>query len=380
MTLASPVPSTSLSPATLVQSAILAPSPDNNQPWRFAWEKDQLSVFLDPGRALPSDVHSMFDLIGLGATIENACIRARQLGYEPQVRYVPLAPGGNGGETPRLISTICFVPGAQPDPLFAHLASRTTCRRLYSTRPPAEDALARLTEAANGFSEVQLDWVADRRRIRALARLIAASDRIRFEYEPFHNELVRQLRFSPAEAERTRDGLDLRTLELPPGASLLLRFLRPWSRMRWVHRLRLGGLLSFPSALAVRHSGAIGVLSVRGPASDQFLEGGRALQRVWLTTQAEGLSFQPLGSLPIFFAHAKLLEGRRLSPRHFSLVQKLIGRFTAISPSTRDRLLLLLFRIGNSAAPRFHSLRRPADDVFPPLDTSRNSCGPQCNE
>jgi hypothetical protein len=210
--------------------------------------------------------------------------------------------------------------------------------------------------------------------------LIAASDRIRFQYEPFHNELVRQLRFSPAEAERTRDGLDLRTLELPPGAGLLLRFLRPWSRMRWVHRLGLGGLLTFPSALAVRHSGAIGILSVREATSEQFLKGGRALERVWLAAQAQGLSFHPLGSLPIFFAHAKLLDGRKLSPRHFSRVQELIGLFAAISPPTRDRVLLLLFRIGSSAAPRFRSLRRPVDEVFTPLDSGHDARGPRCNE
>ena len=43
----------------------LAPSPDNNQPWRFAGSDEQLSVYLDPQRALPSDVNAMFDLVGV---------------------------------------------------------------------------------------------------------------------------------------------------------------------------------------------------------------------------------------------------------------------------------------------------------------------------
>ena len=44
--------------ADLVRAAVLAPSPDNNQPWRFAAQANRLLVYLDPSRALPSDVHS----------------------------------------------------------------------------------------------------------------------------------------------------------------------------------------------------------------------------------------------------------------------------------------------------------------------------------
>ena len=57
-----------LSHLELVRAAVLAPSPDNNQPWRFAGSDEQLSVYLDPQRALPSDVNAMFDLVGVGAS------------------------------------------------------------------------------------------------------------------------------------------------------------------------------------------------------------------------------------------------------------------------------------------------------------------------
>ena len=310
-------PATSLPPRQfshleLVVRAVFAPSPDNNQPWRFAGGDEQLSVYLDPQRALPSDVNAMFDLVGVGAAVENACIAARQVGLAPLVEYsdAPISAIQEGVEP---AARVTFQPGGQPDPLFPHLATRCTCRRLYAARPVAEDSLARLAEAAQEFPDVRLDWVADRPRIRAFARLIAASDRIRFEYEPFHNEVFRQLRFSAEEAERTRDGLDVRTLELPPGAALLLRQLRPWRRMRWIHRLGLGWILTVPSALSVRKSGALGILSVPEAAVRQWLQGGRAFQRIWLAAQAEGLSLQPLGSLPIFAAHLEQYQGRKLA-------------------------------------------------------------------
>ena len=164
------------------------------------------------------------------------------------------------------------------------------------------------------MAQVQIDWITDRPRIRAFARVVASSDRFRFQYEPFHHEIYRQLRFSREEAERTRDGLDLRTLELPPGTSLILRFLRPWKRMQWIHRLRLTGLLTFPSSLSVWKSGALGVLSIPAPAIEHFIAGGRAFQRIWLAAQGESVSLQPLGSLAIFLGQMEQLAGAT-SPR-----------------------------------------------------------------
>jgi hypothetical protein len=357
----------------LVRAAVLAPTPDNNQPWRFVSQGERLLVHLDPTRALPSDVNSMFDLIGLGAAVENAAIAARQMGYEPSVEYAPVTAGSavENGSQPAV--TMTFTPGGRPDPLYGQLEDRCTCRKLYKTRPLARQSLEALADAAKGFSEVQLDWITDRARIRALARVMAASDRIRFEYEPFHNELFRQLRFTVDEAERTRDGLDLRTLELPPGAGLMLRPLGSWSRMKWVHRLGLGRLLTAPSALSVRLSGAIGVLSVAQPTSAGFLQGGRAFERIWLAAQAENLALQPLGSLSIFSAHLKLLAGKKLCQPHKERIGRLIGRFGELAPTVTERTLLIMFRLGHAAPPKRRSLRRPAEAVF---ETAPQNEGP----
>ena len=359
-------PSQQPSHIELVRAAVLAPTPDNNQPWRFVSEKDRLLVHLDPSRALPSDVKSMFDLIGLGAAIENASITARQMGYEPNIEYASSTTGSatENGSGPAV--TMTFTPGGRPDPLYRQLEARCTCRKLYSTRPVAQKSLDTLADAGKGFSDVQLDWITDRSRIRALARVMAASDRIRFEYEPFHNELFRQLRFTVDEAERTRDGLDLRTLELPPGAGLMLRSLGSWSRMKWVHRLGLGRLLTVPSALSVCKSGAIGVISVAEPTSASFLQGGRAFERIWLAAQAETLALQPLGSLSIFSAHLEILGGEKLSQRHKERIGRLIDRFGKLAPMATGRTLLILFRLGHSAPPRHRSLRRPAEEVLGP--------------
>lgn len=346
----------------LVEKAVLAPSPDNNQPWQFVASKEHLDVYLDPSRALPSDVNRMFDLMGIGAAIENADIAARQCGFTLEVS-TPLACGTTGAE-PHPVARLTPVPGGTPDPLHDWLDQRVTNRKLYTARPLAEGVLSRLSAVVSPPGEVQVDWIADRSRIRAFARLIAISDRFRFEYEPFHHEVFRQLRFSAAEAERTRDGLDVRTLELPPGAAAALALLRPWPRMRFLNRTRLGRLLTVPSALSVWRSGALGLLTLPEATTAGFLAGGRAFQRIWLAAQSEHLALQPLGSLPILIAQMEQLGGKNLTPSHQRLAQRLQTRLSALVPSTAGRTLLMVFRVGQAARPAVRALRRKAEDVF----------------
>ncbi len=348
----------------ILRAAVLAPTPDNNQPWQFAWQENRLLVFLDPGRALPSDVHSMFDLMGIGAAVENAGIAARWHGHRGEVTCELPSAAEASSAGPRLAASVRFEPGAERDPLRDALETRCTNRKLYSSKPLEEEVLAELARSVAGFGSVQLEWIADRKGIRAFAKVVAASDRFRFGYEPFHKEIFRQLRFSAREAEQTRDGLDVRTLELPPSAALMLRVLRPWNRMRWLQRLGLGGLLTIPSRLSVWKSGAVGVLSVAEAEAAQYLEGGRALERIWLAAQRNGIALQPLGSLAIFLAQLLQLDGRNLTPSHQALAARLAQRLTELVPSMEGRTLLMLFRLGRAADPRVRSLRRPVEHVI----------------
>lgn len=347
----------------LVAAAVLAPTPDNNQPWRFSTREDRLLIHLDRQRALPSDVNGMFDLVGVGAAIENAAIAARQANCELKAEYHG-SLDGLADETLRHVATLTCSGGGEPDSLHPFLSKRCTCRKLYSTRPVDPETLARLGAELARFSGIELEWVADRPRIRAFARVVASSDQYRFQYRPFHEEIFRQLRLTPGEVEATRDGLDLRSLELPPGATLLLRWMRPWHRMQWLQRLRLDRALTLPSLLSVWKSGALGAISVPEPGLAQFLEGGRAFQRLWLAVAREGLFLHPLGSLPVFLAHLEQLAGEKINAAHQKLAGRLGTRLRELVPSTRDRTLLMLFRIGHSSPPAVGSLRRPVAEVM----------------
>jgi nitroreductase len=351
-----------------VQAAIQAPTPDNNQPWKYIATGNRLEIYLDPKRALASDVNSMFDLIGIGAAVENGVIAGRQMGHCSEVISTDALRGQFSSEGDRLIATIEFQGESKPDPLHEQISTRCTNRNLYRTERVSSTKLEKLAQEAQEFPQVQIDWVDDRSRIGQFAKLIAASDRLRFEYQPFHQELFEQLRFTVKEAEATRDGLDVRTLELPPGVASVIHWLRYWSRMQRINRLGLGPMLTFPSWLSVRKSGALGVLSLPEASADQFLQGGRAFQRIWLAASAAGLALQPLGSLPIFIGQLQQLEGKNLHARHQKLASQLQAKLEQLVPATVERTLLMVFRLGHAKPPKVRSLRRPKQDVLEQLD------------
>ena len=348
----------------LVKAATLAPSADNNQPWRFVVDNNRIIALLDRHRALPSDVDSMFDLLSMGAALENMRIAAAQFGYCTQIKPLPKGVTGSYGPETESVAMLQFSRGAEPDPLFDVVAGRHTCRKLYAKRPPDAESLTKVTRAIDQFSGVELEWVTSRRDICACAKLIAVGDLVRLEAKEFHAELFRQLRFSAAQVEQTRDGLDVRTLELPPGGTSMLKCLRSWNRMRWIHRLRLGWMLAVPTWRSVRHSGAIGILSVDQSDTAAFLQGGRAFERLWLTVNDEGLSLQPLGSLPIYAAHLDHPGSITLQPQHQQTIRRQLDRLAQIAPQSSNRRLLMMFRIGYATRPRHRSLRRRSDSFI----------------
>jgi hypothetical protein len=348
----------------LVRAAALAPSPDNNQPWQFFHGDAYIDVGLDASRCLPSDVNSMFDLTALGAALENLAIAASEQEFEVRVEFLSRSGAANG------VARASWSPGAEPDRLFPFLRRRHTSRRFYARTPVRAAVLDELALEASGTPGVQIHWLKEREEIDSFARIVGKSDRLRFESQAFHQELFRQLRFKPSEAAATRDGLDLRALDLPPFGWLALRIIQNWRLLAFANRFWASGLLAWPSAQTVKRSGAIGLLTVDEPSAVGFFRGGRAFQRLWLAATAQGLQLHPLGSLPIFLAHLDQLNGEQLSPAQRRLAQQVKLAFGEIAPEAAGRTLQIAFRLGYGPGATFRSLRRSISDL---TSTSQDS-------
>ncbi len=339
---------------SLLYAATLAPSPDNNQPWLFESRPDgELHLLHDRTRALPSDVGDMFSMIALGAALENLCLAAGNLGWRALVRY----PADENGH--EVVAAIRFVEGGEADPLADFLEVRCCNRKPYPRRPISDESRSQMQASIASQETARLHWLSDRPSIRKLAGIVADADRIRFEHRPFHTELFHQLRFTPREAESTRDGLDVRCLELPLGAASILRWLRHWPLVKHLNRLGLSRLMSFSSAMQVWRTGTMGLLTTTDTSRLGYLQAGRAMQRVWLTASKLGLAFHPLGSVPIFLSHLARGTANDLPSCYRLRVENLADRFEKLFPQATGQGLVVLFRLGEASGGA-RSLREPA--------------------
>ncbi|OYW47271.1 MAG: Tat pathway signal protein [Sphingomonadales bacterium 32-68-7] len=183
----------------LIRYATLAPNGHNAQPWRFAAAPGLITLRPDLARRTPvvdPDDHHLF--VSLGCAAENLALAAAARGYAGE----PVFAAAGGG-------TIAFAhrPGrARPSALFEAILVRQSTRAEYDGRAVAPSALQMLAEAARN-PLVDLVLITERSALGAIRDLVVTGNSAQMADAAFVRELKSWLRFNPAQALRTRDGL-----------------------------------------------------------------------------------------------------------------------------------------------------------------------------
>ncbi len=341
---------------SLLKHAVLAPSGDNCQPWRFRPGDSSLEIW-----NVPEADTSLFNfgqrasIIAHGSAIENICIAARARGLRPDV--APLPDAGK----PELVSVMSFTE-FQPtqEPLLPMIAARTTNRRLYERgelAPEQQDSLARHTEGG-GFVRL----VTRQAEVAGLARTIALNDAIAFENEHIHAFLFDHIRWSEEEAERTRDGLFVGTLELKAPDKIGFRFLKNWGLARLLIPLGVPKIIAQNAFRLAASASAIGVIAMPDDSLSSYLTGGRLFQRVWLDATRLGLAFHPMAGVACLIQRVRAGITDRLSDKHCAqLIEADIALRKAFG--LKDEAMIMTFRAGFAPPPTARSVRRAVDDV-----------------
>jgi hypothetical protein len=327
------------------------------QPWRFVWDGEKLACWIDEARAGTFlDVDNLASLIALGASVENLALASTSLGRAATVDTLP-EPG-----QPLLACQMRFGARATMEtaPLFEFVPQRVTNRRLAPPR-----SLEAVDEAClRGALELEgarLHLVTERESMAQVGAWLGRTDRLRFLSPVMHAELIRELRWSAEEVARTRDGVDLATLDVSASDRAVLRLLSAPSTMSRLKRMGGGAALERPSEKAVAASSALALLSVPGTSRPSYLDGGRQLQRLWLAATSRRLAVQPVGPLPFLLTR---LERRQGDNEVRSVLGPVRRPFRKLFDVPEGHALIMLFRIAYADRPTARSLRRPVDEVL----------------
>ncbi|MEV6951093.1 Rv1355c family protein [Streptomyces sp. NPDC051183] len=344
----------------LVAYGTRAPSGGNVQPWRFVARGPVLYCRTDdtqPPTLL--DFQGTATQLAIGAAVENIDLAARAAGWACHVRPMP------DPADPGLVCELTFsrAPHAPRPELADWIDRRATNRRTGPARPLDESHRQALMSCA-ADSGARLHLITDRPELEEAGHILGAGDRLRMLSPRLHREMMSELRWTPEEVRTTRDGIDIATLEADSADLAGLSLARHWPHLAFVRQMGGGRAFEQGARNSVAGSSAIGCLTTTGTGAHAHFDGGRALQRLWLTATSLGLGFQPVTVLLYLFARIERGDGTGLDATETAILQTLRKRLSALVPQHPGETELLLFRLAYAPPPTAHALRREVDSVL----------------
>ena len=336
----------------ILEAAVAAPSGDNCQPWEFEIADGSIRLFNLPGRDTSLyNFEQRASMAAHGALLENLSIAARHLGYECKMSLFP-EPAN-----PELVATVELTP-AKPEhqPLFDAIFQRTTNRRVFDGGELSAVQKADLKNAGEGIAGVRVHLADSREEITRLAQALSANDRLVFENENLHKFLFDHLRWSEEEARLTRDGLDIRTFELSKLDAFGFSLMKYWSFVSLLNKLGIAKKVQRQAEKLCLSASAILAVTVSGDSLDDYLQGGRGMERVWLEATRQGLSCHSVSGLAYLVLRLKAGSVGGLSPAHQEMIRDVFQQLDAIFPM-KGEVPVMLFRLGKSDPPSARSLR-----------------------
>jgi hypothetical protein len=272
----------------VVSAAQRAPSADNAQPWKLTWNGAKLSIYYDEKRVknltFPLDYPAT--ILTMGALLENIFQLVAHLNQSVQYQA---SQSISNSDTPFYEieisnSTQKFSLDEEAIPLF----QRHTNRFPYKSDKIPAEILNHLNQYAN--SSVKVVTYTESDSIFEISKLIKRASELRFRIPEVHEWLGSSLRFKNSPSQN--DGLDVNTLNLPPGGNILLKIIRKWSRMKFLNYFGFYKILSAIEADSMRSTPAV-VAVVSGSKFSDILASGQVMNRIWIYLNSQGIAVQP---------------------------------------------------------------------------------------
>lgn len=256
----------------LIRYATLAPNGHNTQPWLFRPGANDIAILPDASRRTPvvdPDDHHVF--VSLGCAAENLMLAAGASGRAGEIVFDPTAAG---------TVLVRFGGGSGDRALFDAIPQRQSTRSDYDGSTVSTSDLA-LLAATSEVPGVDLVLATDRTRMTGIGDLVIAGNTRQIADPAFVAELKHWLRFSPAVALGTGDGL----FSVASGNPALPEWMGPW----------LFDMVFTEKAETARYAAQIatsaGIAVFCGAKADpeHWVQVGRSCQRFALQATALGL-------------------------------------------------------------------------------------------
>lgn len=337
------------------------PSGDNTQPWRFEIV-DNYRVLVHIHYAQENcvyDLHGQNTLLAIGALLQTMELAASAEGCHTHVQHRQHPQG----KLLAIDTRFSFDQKIQVDPLVFEIPRRAVQRRPLSMRPLTHSQKQSLQQAAG--KNYTIHWMGSLLQRIQMAKLILQTTRIRLripEAYPVHKSIIEwNAQYSLDRIPDAALGPGRITLKIMRGV------LSSWERVQFLNRY-IGAAWSTSLQLdgwtALSCGAHMIMLRDQKPQTyEDFIDIGKAVQRVWLTATQLDLWQQPEMTIPIFARYAsENVSFTTLTDQlqEAASVRKKLGE---IIDTDTDRVVWV-GRLGLGPAPVSRALRLPLEKLI----------------
>jgi len=210
-----------------------------------------------------------------------------------------------------------------------------------------------------------------------VAGLCGRSEQLFFECERGHAEILEGIRFRTESAAMQRDGLDVRTLDLGPMGTAMLKTCRSWNVQTLLNQFGASRLVNFVTQRQIKSSSAVGLVISDSSDHLSVVLSGRVMERIWLVATKLGLSLQPLYAILPLIRYPTSRE-RFFSASQILAIERMVGDFRMLFGCSESNAQFL-FRIGHGCTPKVRSLRKPLASFILTDERSGSSLTESCH-
>jgi len=314
----------------ILAAAVRAPSGDNVQPWSIK----------------VSENFSRMDLYNLPEKDDS------YYNFEQAASYI--AHGA-------LLENILTNATPQPDPLYNSIFNRRTNRFPFRHVQVAEQSMEKLKESVKNIDKVSLSLINQKDKINALAKILMVNDRLVFERKDLHGFLFDKIRWNQKQVKETKDGMPVGTLGLNPMEKLFFPFMRFWGFVKSGNYFGLSRIIGLKCWWNCRNASVLGMISTDENDKFAFVQGGRAVQRLWLEATNQGLELQPIIGLTLLIHRLEQNELDGFGNTHLRWVENSATMLPKEFEIEENKTLIMGFRLGMGKRPIQRTERRKID-------------------
>ena len=177
-------------------------------------------------------------------------------------------------------------------------------------------------------------------------------------------DFLAEMVWTDEEAKRTKKGVDIGTLDLTASEKIGFRMIQDYRVIQQLNKWKGGRGLEKVSLKSALSASAIGLITMPEYSIDSFFEGGRAVERVWLTATHEGIAFQPLSISTFLFNRLRYEGDKMFTPEMAKELTEMREKAEQIFSLDKESVDILMFRIFQTDRIPKRSERVPVEAIL----------------